>query len=577
MLLHCIMKKRWMLITIFLLICSISVSAVIFNDVHPVCPNFELTCQNSCTGLNEDQCPDSYMITNSSCYRCEWIRGECVQYEMCYCDEICNDGVDNDCDQLIDCKDPSCEESQYCLEFGDAPDSTNTWNNAQMTAYTSVLANFPTVWLAGSPPYGPCHYNFYARLGTEISGEQEADTGYDQDGINNIIPPSDTPDQDSISLRKDWAGLFLAGMVLSGMLLSYYRMPFFYATFIIVLLLFWGVPKWRFNWRIWGHNLLRLFVIGVIGVVLFIPWGVNLIGGNLANAVEAGVTVGTPATLVASRLKILRNVTDYVPIFSWMAAVIAIIYALLRKNWIAAALPVWFALLIGYMAGAGFKLPFANMLDGFAIMIAVYIPLALLIGWLLGEIISRFEKSKNQWILPILSLLIILISAWYGWQQRLLLDLPKHTLVTSPDLRAMAWIEEQTPEEAFFLVQGFEYRQTAAGSDAGWWMPLLAERGNMLPPQYAQFNEIPRPPDFTQRVVDLITLLQENAITDPISITRLCEWGITHIYNGQQQGKAGRSSLYSTAELKTKPDLFTQIYHQDRVSIFTLNPAACHR
>ncbi|MBW2994925.1 hypothetical protein KY312_01095 [Candidatus Woesearchaeota archaeon] len=243
------MKKSMMLIMIFLLIFSVSVSAVIFNNIHPICPNFELTCQNSCEGLNEDQCPDSYMTTGSSCYRCEWIEDECVQYEMCYCNEICNDGVDNDCDQLVDCEDPDCEESQYCLEFGDAPDSTNTWNNAPMTAYTAVQANFPTVWLAGSPPYGPCHYNFFAKLGTEISGEQEADTGYDQDGINNIIPPSDIPDKDSVSLPFQMDdGLKHVPIDLTH---STLLLPHCQQTIIPVEVTIQQPPEWTYYLNIW--------------------------------------------------------------------------------------------------------------------------------------------------------------------------------------------------------------------------------------------------------------------------------------------------------------------------------------
>ena len=141
----------------------------------------------------------------------------------------------------------------------------------------------------------------------------------------------------------------------------------------------------------------------------------------------------------------------------------------------------------------------------------------------------------------------------------------------------MNWIETHTPEDAYFLVQSFQYWYTAAGSDAGWWIPLLAKRANMLPPQYAQFNEISNPADFTQRVVDLIALIQEKSITEPTSISTLCDWGISHIYHGQGQGRVGGPPLFNTAELQTSPALFTQIYHQDRVSIFTLNPEACTR
>jgi len=83
-------------------------------------------------------------------------------------------------------------------DLGDAPDSTNHVG-APMTAYTSVPANFPTVYdpVLGAP-YGPIHLNpkGLAWLGTDVSFENEADTGPDLDGQNDIKPSSDTADLD---------------------------------------------------------------------------------------------------------------------------------------------------------------------------------------------------------------------------------------------------------------------------------------------------------------------------------------------------------------------------------------------
>jgi hypothetical protein len=308
-------------------------------------------------------------------------------------------------------------------------------------------------------------------------------------------------DRERWSLRAEWSHLLLAGLALTGMVLSYYRMPFYYATFIVVLLLFWGLPKWRFNLKIWGQTLVRLLVIGVVGIICFLPWGLQLIGGNLANAMEASVTVGAPTARIATELGVFRGLSDYIAIPYLGIALVAIIWALIRRNWIAALLPLWFMLLTGYMAGAAIKLPGANMLQGFAILIAVYIPAALLLGWSFGEIMQLAEKVSSDWLLALISCVIILVAAWLGWQQRLLLDLPRYQLVTPADLRAMDWIRESTPTEANFLVESFVYGNTAAGSDAGWWLPLLATRANMLPPQYAQVNEISEPLDYTQRIV----------------------------------------------------------------------------
>ena len=91
------------------------------------------------------------------------------------------------------------EGHEPLADLGDAPDSSNNFG-AAMTAYPSgVQANFPTVYLTGSPPpYGPIHLTpmAVAYLGQGVTREQEADIGGDQDPTNNIIPPTNQSDLD---------------------------------------------------------------------------------------------------------------------------------------------------------------------------------------------------------------------------------------------------------------------------------------------------------------------------------------------------------------------------------------------
>ena len=102
----------------------------------------------------------------------------------------------------------SCEGVvvQYKVDLGDAPDSTNN-SGVAMMAYPSqgmlpvvVQAHYPTVYNDGSGtgPYGPVHINtqVVAFLGKKITRETEADTGTDEDGLNNIRPSADRPDRD---------------------------------------------------------------------------------------------------------------------------------------------------------------------------------------------------------------------------------------------------------------------------------------------------------------------------------------------------------------------------------------------
>ncbi len=90
-------------------------------------------------------------------------------------------------------------------DLGDAPDSTNNAHVA-MRAYPAqgslpaVPANYPTVYNDGSGtgPFGPVHLNaqVVAYLGSKITRETEADTGTDEDVVNNIRPSNNTSDRD---------------------------------------------------------------------------------------------------------------------------------------------------------------------------------------------------------------------------------------------------------------------------------------------------------------------------------------------------------------------------------------------
>lgn len=84
-------------------------------------------------------------------------------------------------------------------DLGDAPDSSNSWGVPMPTYALGIPAMFPTVFGAGSPPFGPKHLAplALAWLGPGVSLENEADLGPDQDGINNLVPPLNVSDADS--------------------------------------------------------------------------------------------------------------------------------------------------------------------------------------------------------------------------------------------------------------------------------------------------------------------------------------------------------------------------------------------
>jgi len=155
---------------------------------------------------------------------------------------------------------------------------------------------------------------------------------------------------------------------------------------------------------------------------------------------------------------------------------------------------------------------------------------------------------------------------------------PEFVMVTSPDVRAMAWVRDHTPRQARFLVEGFRIYagRSIVGADAGWWLPLLAGRENTIPPQYAILNERSEQADYSRWMVELMAHLETASPKSAEGLRLLCDAGITHIYIGQGQGLVSREKLqlFEPEDFADSP-FFQLLYRQDRVYVFALAPQAC--
>ena len=383
----------------------------------------------------------------------------------------------------------------------------------------------------------------------------------------------ETARRDSFS----WKTTLLAGIALAGMTLTYYRTPLYYTPFVLAWLVGWGLPHWGTNTRHWLQGCARLALIASVALLLFLPWGLHVAGGHLATSVGTGITSGSSLEYVMADYQVWRNVAFYVPRPLLIATLIALAWSLVQRRWTAASVGLWILGLASLVASGLIRLPGANMMQNFAVLIALYIPVSLLIGWLIGQVARLARKWSRKAGQLAMALVVIAAGAWTARGQIGIVK-PHFVMVNRPDVRAMDWIRENTPPEARFLVEGFRIYggRSAVGADAGWWIPLLAGRENTMPPQYALVNEVSTDTDYTQRVVDLVAYLETASLISPEGVQLLCDWNITHVYVGQGQGKVGSGAvqLFSPATLAASP-AFSTVYNQDRVYIFGLDPRAC--
>lgn len=384
-----------------------------------------------------------------------------------------------------------------------------------------------------------------------------------------------------LSLRL--GGLVIAWLAFGGLALTHYRILLVSVLFIPVFI----VMSLRRSSLI--SLLGRVFWIGLGGAILFIPWFIHIYGGKLLNIVAVSVTTlpsagGSGAEIINN----LKNLQSYFPNVTWILFILCIAIGIWQRKKDLAIFVLWWLLVTLAANPQWMRLPGDYVLTYFTVFIAFYIPVAVVIGsiagWFIGKISQLYEGiSANGklpvYVLPGILLPVIIALGIWGFPKRIQdFQVAPYALVTRPDIRAMAWIRENTPAEAIFLVNSFfAYSDTlVAGSDGGWWLPILAGRETSLPPLTYGIEEGAGTTGL-QQTNQLAQEIKDKGIRSDQVITLLKERGIDYIYVGQRQGRVNYNGpLILDPQIIENDPNFETIYHQDRVWIFKIISQTAH-
>jgi hypothetical protein len=301
-------------------------------------------------------------------------------------------------------------------------------------------------------------------------------------------------------------------------------------------------------------------------------------GGQLAEWLVDDASVTSSLDRVLEEYREWRHIDGYVPPFLQALSLIAIVWSLVKRRWRVILVGLWALGLASLVAAQLTPIPGGGFQNSFSVMIALYMPVGLLIGWLVGELMALATNRDLAWV-NAGAVLVLVTVALFGARERMTVVDPAFELVKHADEVAMDWIREATAQDAVFLVNGFTVHggRSAVGSDAGWWIPLLAGRMNTMPPQYALYNEVETIPGYHQSLVRLVDTLDGYGPTTEVGVDALCRFGVTHVYIGQGQGQVALHELTPflvPSDLLASPD-FDLLYHQDRVWIFGVKDDAC--
>ncbi len=377
--------------------------------------------------------------------------------------------------------------------------------------------------------------------------------------------------------RTDWGMAALLWIVLAGLALAHYRILIFYVIFLFVFFLLYLRRDNR--WVLVQRGLLA----GLGGGLIFLPWFIHVFSGTILKLFARQVTTSAAQSAgYFQQTNIIGDLFIFLPPLLWLLLPLAAGWGLWRRNRGIALVSLWWLLLFFAANPNWFNLPGTGTIGNFAVFIAVYIPAGVVLGAASGWFIEALQPAESpavsaaglgRWLPALAACIAIAIGVW-GARERLGdVQIAQSALVTRPDLRAAGWIRENTPEKARFLVNTFfAFGDTrVVGSDAGWWLPLLANRSTTLPPINYGFEQEPFP-NYRDWVEALPAEIQAKGADNPEILAMLKDRGIAYVYIGQQHGSVNNAAaeILQPDTLAASP-AYSLVYHQDRVWIFKVN------
>ncbi len=328
--------------------------------------------------------------------------------------------------------------------------------------------------------------------------------------------------------HKTW---WLVALLAVGLFLIHFRVFVFYVPFAgLVWLLSWG-RNGRFLWQAAGLSIL------ILKPQLYYLFQNSNPGAALAARIPDYTSFPTS-----------YYTAGWDRYFLWLAGGLMLwIYLTGFWRWrvwsaVPTALFIWAYLLLLGLSGNYLGFPALPLLNLNSYYITTFLPLALI----LGSIGSAFWGWPWQQVEPLRLGGILLASllgtavTLFGVQQQINIINPQTVLAQPADIEALAWLDENVPEDAVVAVNSWLWLLNAwSGSDGGAWLVPFTGRQSSTPPA-----------DYTYKA-DLVGFVrpfneQLNNISDwqaEETAVWLQEQGITHIFIGAKGGQMDPAGL----------------------------------
>ena len=326
--------------------------------------------------------------------------------------------------------------------------------------------------------------------------------------------------------------VLLASVAVAGLFLTHYRVTIFFAAFVIahVLVATWSGRRSPGRVRtIW----VQAIEVAVLTAVFVLPWLINVASIWASGAIFGGRWQGTASYNAVPRELLWVGKNRALALLAGLG----LAWGLLRRAHGVITLCLTCVLLVAIANPAIFGLANPWLLNNAALVIAFFVPLSFgvgcLGGWAIGKIRSWLPQRWHGAYAWAVATAVTALAFWTATDMLTVVN-PVTILATRDDLAAMAWIRDNVPPDAKFLVNARRWQEGAyMGTDGGYWIPLLTGRATTLPPALYFYGA----PEYFTHVHAVADVVATVTSADDASLRRVIEEeGVTHVYLGARGG-----------------------------------------
>jgi hypothetical protein len=319
------------------------------------------------------------------------------------------------------------------------------------------------------------------------------------------------------------SSLLIPGLMIASVFLLHFRIAGYFLPLLFIISLYCLVQSVKVNQT--KKILLCLFIVAGIALILISP--------VIKRAIPVYINLKSTVTITdsdfGSYLMPLEGFSQ-VGVQNWLYifTICVTIVGLLLHNktlWLVLA---WIILLGLEAYSFALKIPVMTFTSISGVVAIIYLPISLLIGLGMGEILNWLDERNKPDVSQIV-LLGLLLSGCFFIPDRINGSEPFRYFMTDADYKAMQWVNNNIPADATFAINTYMWKgDSPHGVDGGYWIPYFTGRNTTASTMLFSLGS----KENVARVVyeSQLALSLESADQN---VSALCAAGIHYLYSGE--------------------------------------------